>query len=140
MNTGHLIMKMKWEKAGYKSEMACATGLGSSHTGVKHWIHQRITAIAGLFLTIWFTLETIGLVRDGTGYEGVATWIKSGLTPVWIVLLSLALFYHAKLGLQVVIEDYIHGEGSKFVILTLTKLILGGLCAICIFSVLKIAL
>lgn len=133
-------MKMKWEEAGFKSETARAEGLGSAHHGVKHWIHQRMTAVANLFLVAWFVYGLTGLIRDSAEYGTVTLWLQSGINPVLMILFCLSVFYHAKLGLQIVIEDYVHGEGAKVALLAAMKFAIVGACAICVFSVLKIAL
>ena len=93
-------------------------GLGSAKEGVDHWWLQRLT---------------------GASHDEVVAWLSHPVVTVLTVLLVFSLYYHAKLGLQVVIEDYISGDGVKLVTLTAMKfgLILFGTATI--FSVLKIA-
>lgn len=133
-------MTMKWEASGYKSEIARVQGLGTARHGPSHWIHQRLTALANLVLVAWFILAMTGLIRDGATYSNITLWVQTGINPVLLILLCLSLFYHALLGLQIIIEDYVHHEGVKIVALVAVKFSVLTLAAVCVFSVLKIAL
>ena len=112
-------------------------GLGSAKEGVDHWWLQRLTAAAQVPLVLWFITSLASMA--GASHEEVVAWLSHPVVTVLTVLLVFSLYYHAKLGLQVVIEDYISGEGVKLVTLTAMKfgLILFGTATI--FSVLKIA-
>ncbi len=133
-------MKMKWEESGYKSEAARAEGLGAAHHGPSHWLAQRVTALANLIFVIWAVLSAARLMGQGAGHAEWTAWLSTGVNPVLAVLLCLSLFYHAWLGLRVVIEDYVHGEGTKFITLMMVQGLVVVGAAICLFSVLKISL
>ncbi|MEQ8603102.1 MAG: succinate dehydrogenase, hydrophobic membrane anchor protein [Marivibrio sp.] len=120
-----------------KTPLGAARGLGSAKSGTHHWIVQRITAIALVPLTIWFVFAAIGLA--GGGYAEASAWLAQPINAVLMILLSIATFHHMQLGLQVVIEDYVHGEGVKIATLLAVKLGAFALGAAAVFSILKVA-
>lgn len=91
-------------------------GLGSAKQGTGHWWAQRLTAISLAPLTIWFAIALLGLPHGN--YEMVVAWIAEPLNSILIVLLIMSLIYHSSLGLQVVIEDYVHGAAKLVVLIT----------------------
>ena len=97
-------------------------GLGSAKEGVSHWWMQRLTAIALAPLMLWFIVSL--LFRAHADYEEVRTWIAQPLITVLLVAMLFSLYYHTALGLQVVIEDYVHREGSKIASLIAMKFLL----------------
>ena len=106
--------------------------------GVGHWKLQRISAIAMVPLVIWFT-SSLMLILMGS-YEQSIEWLQSPFNATGLILLFGTLYFHAALGLQVVIEDYVHHEGLKIVSLILIKLIATVLGVLSILCVLKIFL
>jgi succinate dehydrogenase / fumarate reductase membrane anchor subunit len=120
-----------------RSPLGRAIGLGSAKEGVEHWWIQRLTAVALVPLSLWFVASLVALA--GADHDTVRDWLSRPLAAILMLLLIGATFYHAALGLQVVIEDYIHGEGAKFAALVLNKLICLALAVAGIFAVLKIA-
>lgn len=86
-------------------------GLGSAREGIGHWWMQRMTALALVPLTLWFAASLIARARND--YGAFIQWLRTPLTTVLMVLLLIALFYHTALGLQVVVEDYIHTDRIK---------------------------
>ena len=94
-------------------------GLGSAKEGVDHWWLQRLTAAAQVPLVLWFIISLASMA--GASHDEVVAWLSHPVVTVLTVLLVFSLYYHAKLGLQVVIEDYISGEGVKLVTLTAMK-------------------
>jgi len=112
-------------------------GLGSAKGGTHHWWMQRLTAIALVPLSIWFVISMICLAS--ADHAAVSAWMATPLTAVLMLLLVVATFYHMQLGLQVVIEDYIHGEGTKMVCLIGLKLGSFALGVAASFAVLKVA-
>src|SRR5215467_5939885 len=94
-----------------RSPLGRAIGLGSAKEGVDHWWAQRITAIALVPLSLWFVSAAIGLV--GADLDTVQNWIGLPLPAILLILLLIGMFYHLSLGLQVVIEDYVHSEFPK---------------------------
>ncbi len=99
-------------------------GLGSAKEGTSHWWHQKVTAVALIPLFVVAIAYVISLV--GSDYERVRYILSLPFTSLILLLLIGVTFYHMKLGLQVVIEDYIHSEFSKTVLLMLN----GFVCAI----------
>lgn len=93
-----------------RSPIARARGLGSANSGVEHWWAERVTAVALVPLTVWFAASIIAAA--GGDYASFIEWLGSPMSSVCMVLLLIALFYHMALGLQVVIEDYVH-SGAK---------------------------
>ncbi len=113
-------------------------GHGSAKEGVEHWWMQRLTAIALVPLTIWIVASLAFLA--GASHAEMSAWIAHPGVGIFLVLLIVAVFYHAKLGMQVVIEDYVHAKPVKVTCLIANSFGAIFLAAICIYSVLKIAL
>jgi succinate dehydrogenase / fumarate reductase membrane anchor subunit len=120
-----------------RSPLGRAIGLGSAKEGVDHWWWQRVSAIALVPLALWFVIAVVGLA--GADLDTVILWLDNPLAAVLFILLLAATFYHGALGLQVVIEDYVHNEGAKFAALIIMKLAAFLLAALGIFCVLKLA-
>jgi succinate dehydrogenase / fumarate reductase membrane anchor subunit len=97
----------------YRSPLAKVRGLGSAKTGTSQWWMQRVTAVALIPLTFWL-IAFLDLSIHAP-YQQTVDWLASPLNTVCIVAWILAVFYHAALGLQVVIEDYVAAEGVKIV-------------------------
>ncbi len=94
-----------------RSPLGRVRGLGSAKEGVGHWWAQRLTSLALVPLSVWFVASVVALT--GADYASVRDWIGSPPVAGLLVLLIVTIFYHAALGLQVVIEDYVHHEGAK---------------------------
>lgn len=120
-----------------RTPLARAKGLGSAKEGVSHWWAQRVTAIALVPLALWFVMSVIGLV--GADYNTVSEWLRSPLQSTLMVLFLVALFYHSQLGLQVVVEDYVHTEGVKTGLLLGLKFLLAFFAVVAVLSVLRVA-
>ncbi len=121
-----------------QSPLARVRGLGSAKEGVHHWWAQRLTAIALVPLSIWFIYSLTAIT--GAKYALVISWLGQPLNAVLMLLFLFSLYYHAALGVQVVIEDYIDSEWQKITCLILVKFLvwIAGLSAA--ISVLKIYL
>ena len=113
-------------------------GLGSARDGTRHWMLQRLTAVSNLILVLWFVFSLATL--PGTSYEVVSAWLSSPLPAIMMILLVISVFYHARLGLQVVVEDYVHHEGAKVGALAAITLLLFGLAVACVVAVLTVLL
>jgi succinate dehydrogenase / fumarate reductase membrane anchor subunit len=122
---------------GLRSNLGRVRGLGSAKDGTSHWWAQRLTAIALIPLTLWFVASVISLT--GADVLAVKAWIASPLVAVLLIVLIAATFHHAQLGVQVVIEDYVHAEWLKITSIVLVKFAAVLLAAIAAFAVLKIA-
>ncbi|SFS01549.1 succinate dehydrogenase, hydrophobic membrane anchor protein [Sphingomonas jatrophae] len=111
-------------------------GLGSAKSGAHHWWMQRVTAAGNLLLVVWFVLSIVRL--PSLDYRTVTLWLSSPFVAVPLVLLVINTFYHFRLGLQVVLEDY-QKESSKVAGLIAINFFTIGAGALAIFSILKIA-
>ena len=103
----------------YRTPLGRVRGLGAAKEGVQHWWVQRLTAVALVPLSLWFVASVIRLA--GAEHEAVSAWLAAPLPLGLMIVLVVAAFWHAQLGLQVVIEDYVHAEGAKLVLLVLVK-------------------
>lgn len=121
---------------GNGTELGRVRGLGSAKHGAQHWWAQRVTAASNLFLMTWFFVAIVRL--PGYDYETVHAWLGSPWAAIPLVLLILSVFYHFRLGLQVVIEDYQHGTSRVGLLLALNFFTFGA-GAIAIFAILKVA-
>lgn len=131
------MLPLKWEKSPHKSPLARARGLGASHDAVGHWTMQRLTAFANIPLALWMMWAVLQL--QGATYNDMTAWLGAPQHAIPAVLFIISSFYHAAIGLQVVIEDYVHSEGTKIVVLWLIKLGLFALATASVFSILQIA-
>jgi succinate dehydrogenase / fumarate reductase membrane anchor subunit len=121
----------------FRSDLARVRGLGSAKEGVHHWWMQRLSAIALVPLAIWFVAALIA--RTGASFHEVSAWLASPVVFGLMVLLVAATFYHAALGLQVIVEDYVHHEAAKIALLLLMKFSCAILALAAIVSLLVIA-
>ncbi len=121
-----------------KSPIGRARGHGSAKEGAAQWWLQRLTAIALVPLGIWFVASMVGLT--GASQADVAAWLGSRRSAVMMALLIVATFYHFKLGMQVIIEDYVDHQVVKLAALVLINFASIALAFIGIFSVLKLAI
>ena len=121
-----------------RSPLGKVRGLGSAKAGTHHWWMQKVTAVALIPLTIWFVSSVVYMTQ--ADYEVVINWMNSPVVAILMLLFVVTGVYHLKLGLQVIVEDYIHSEGSKVMLQMLITFgcIVVGTAAV--FSILRIAL
>jgi succinate dehydrogenase / fumarate reductase membrane anchor subunit len=112
-------------------------GLGSARAGTHHWISQRITAVGNIVLILWLIASL--LLLPGLDYGSVTGWLGQPLVAVPMMLMVANIFWHLKLGLQVLIEDYLHGDAGKLFALLLLNFYAVAGAALGIFSIAKIA-
>lgn len=119
-----------------RSSLASARGLGSAKTGVSHWWFQRVSAVALVPLTLWFVACLASQL--GADYSSVTEWLSSPLQASLLAIYLAAIFFHSQLGLQTIIEDYVHHEGAKMALLIGLQLLNILLAVAAIFSVIMI--
>ena len=117
---------------GMRAPLKNVRGLGSAKEGTTHWWHQKVTAVAMIPLFV------ICLV--GADYATVYNTLSRPFASLVLLLMIAATFYHLKLGLQVVIEDYIHTESTKFILLLLNSFVCAVVGLAAALAVLKLAL
>jgi len=121
-----------------RTPLGKALGRGSAGDGVGHWWQQRLTAMALIPLSAWFV---IGLLRrSATRFEDVQFWLSQSWAALLALLLVITLAWHSKLGVQVVIEDYVHGKGAKTTLLVLSTFLHVGAAVAGIFAIVRITL
>ncbi len=125
------------EETRLRSPLGRALGLGSAKEGVAHWWAQRVSAVALIPLSLWFVAALIALT--GADRATLAARLHAPFPAIVIVLLLIATFYHMYLGIQVVVEDYVHSEWVKISALVLNKLVAFALAVSGIFAVLRLA-
>lgn len=112
-------------------------GLGSAKHGVDHWLKQRLTAIGNFVLVLWLIFSLVRL--PGLDHGSIVAWLSSPFVAVPMMLMLVSIFWHLKIGMQVMLEDYIHNEGTKLLALVALNFYAIGGAALGIFSVAKIA-
>lgn len=120
-----------------RTPLGRARGLGSAKEGAHHWWMQRVTAVALVPLTLWFVYSIVSIA--GADSATAHAWLARPLNAVLMLLLIAATFHHLHLGLQVVLEDYLHDEGVKIASVMAVKLLSVALAVASAFSVLKVA-
>lgn len=117
--------------------MSRVIGLGSAKDGVEHWWAQRLTSIALIPLTLLFVIPFAATV--GEGFDAMRALYGHPFHAIVAILFLAVAFHHNRQGLQVVIEDYVHGKGARTTLLVLNALLNGLFAAIAIFAIAKIA-
>jgi succinate dehydrogenase / fumarate reductase membrane anchor subunit len=120
-----------------RSPVGRVLGLGAAKDGVSHWWSQRMTSVALVLLTMWFVFALLRMPDFSYGY--VFSWIAMPLHAVLLLLLIGTLVYHSQLGVQVVVEDYVHHHGLKVATMLLLTFAHVALAALAVFAVLRIA-
>lgn len=120
-----------------RSPIGKVRGLGSAKEGTHHFWVQRVSAVALVPLTIWLVASLVCLT--GAGRDEVLDWLSHPLPAILMILLTAAGFFHLKLGIQVILEDYVHGEGAKLATSLLNTFVCFAGGAVSVFAVLKIA-
>ena len=119
-----------------RTPLGIVKGLGSAKEGTRHWWVQKATAAALLPLTIWFIVSIAALV--GADYGAIITWIKNPLTTVLLVMFTGFIFYHLRIGVQVVLDDYAQSRKGKLIGLYINDTFCLIFSLLTIFSILKI--
>jgi succinate dehydrogenase / fumarate reductase membrane anchor subunit len=120
-----------------RSPLGRVMGLGSAKSGSAHWYAQRVSAIALVLLGLWLFLSLATL--DGATYRSVSAWLSSPLQAALALLLVVSAAYHAMLGLQVVVEDYVSDTATRTAVLIVIRFALGIAAVVGVLAVLRIA-
>src|SRR5260221_7906054 len=123
---------------GEGSSIGRVRGLGSAHNGSHHWLIQRFTAIGNLLLVLWF-LASI-LMLPNMSYATVREWLARPVPATAMALLIISTFWHARLGMQVMFEDYVHTPANKFAVTIMLNLAAFGGAAFGLFCIIRLAL
>jgi succinate dehydrogenase / fumarate reductase, membrane anchor subunit len=113
-------------------------GLGSAKSGTEHFWQQRVTAIANLPLIIflvWFVISHLGASRSD-----VVTSVQNPFVGILLALSFVSILWHMRLGMQVVIEDYVHGHGAKLAFFLLNSFFTAALGVAALYAILKMSL
>jgi succinate dehydrogenase / fumarate reductase membrane anchor subunit len=121
-----------------RSPLGKVLGRGSAGEGVGHWWVQRVTAVALVPLTTWFAWSLLTLRLQS--YDEVRGWLGQPWVAVLTILLALTLAWHSKLGVQVVVEDYVHGKGAKTGLLLANIFVHACAAVVAVFAILVLAL
>lgn len=121
-----------------RTPLSRARGLGSAKEGANHFWQQRVTAVANLLLMAFLIYTVFNLL--GAGHAQVKAYFASPLSVVLMIMLAVSAAFHMRLGMQVIIEDYIHKEGTKIVLLLLNTFFAIFIGLICVISVIKLSL
>jgi len=123
---------------GNGTSLGKVRGLGSAHSGSHHWLVQRFTAIGNLVLVLWL-LGSFAMLPDFQ-FATVREWIARPLAASAMALLLVSVFWHARLGLQVLIEDYVHEAANKFACIALLNIFTIAGAGFGLFSLIRLAL
>ena len=129
---------MSGKGSDLRTPFARANGLGSAKSGTAHFWRQRMSAVALIPLAVWFVVSALSLV--GANLAEVLVFFDSPVNAILMFLFLFAALYHMTLGVQVVIEDYIHQEGIKLLVLMLNRFFAIAVGFATAFALLKIAL
>jgi succinate dehydrogenase / fumarate reductase membrane anchor subunit len=121
-----------------QTPLARVEGLGAAHSGTGHFWRQRVSAVALIPLSIWFLYAALMLV--GADRSLTIAFLHQPVNAIAMALFVVATLHHSVLGLQVVIEDYVHGEGWKIALVLLNQFFAWVIGAACLFALVKIAL
>ena len=129
---------LKLKEKGLKTPLAHARRFGSAHDGAHHWLMHRLTALFNVLLVIWLVLSAFSVI--GMGYHQTLDFLRYPLNAIMMLAFVINMFFHMMMGLQVVIEDYIHKPATKITMLVLLKMVGYGGMLVAVLSVLKIIL
>jgi succinate dehydrogenase / fumarate reductase, membrane anchor subunit len=121
----------------YRTPLARVRGLGSAHAGADHFWRQRLTAVANIFLVPFLVWLIVTLA--GADYATVKGTLAKPQIAIPLLLLVVSGLVHMRLGMQVIIEDYVHSEGHKIVALMLSSFFAFAVGLVCVFAVLKLS-
>jgi succinate dehydrogenase membrane anchor subunit len=121
----------------YRTPLARVRGLGSAKEGAGHFWRQRLTAVANIFLVAFLVWLLVTLA--GEDHATVESALAQPHVAIPLLLLVLSGLVHMRLGMQTIIEDYVHSEGSKVILLMLNSFFVVAVGLVCVFAVLKLS-
>jgi succinate dehydrogenase / fumarate reductase membrane anchor subunit len=124
--------------ADMRTPLGKVRGLGSAREGTMHFWRQRLTAVANIPLVLFLVGLLISL--NGASYAETRTALANPFVALMLALAMFSMLYHMRLGMQIVIEDYVHGEGTKLALLMLNTFFAFAVGAVAAFALLKLAL
>ena len=128
---------MTTKNSDMRTPLARVRGLGSAREGTGHFWRQRLTAIANIPLTLFFVGFLIAI--NGHGYTDVRTALANPFVGLVLALVLISALYHMRIGTQVIIEDYVHGEGMKLALIALNTFFAVAVGVASLFALLKLA-
>ena len=120
-----------------RSPLSKVLGLGSAKDGTGHWWAQRITAVALIPLGLWFAISVLGMPL--ADYSAVRSWLAQPLNSILMILLIVSVLHHSQLGIQVVVEDYVHDDWLKILTVTLSRFLHIALAVAAIYALISIS-
>ena len=121
-----------------QTPLAAVRGLGSAKSGLHHWWNQRMTAVAMVPLVIW--MVSLCILMTGASYQDALAIASHPANATVLILFVAVGFWHAMLGLQVILEDYVAAEGLRLILITLIRMFAVALAALSILSILRVVL
>jgi succinate dehydrogenase / fumarate reductase membrane anchor subunit len=112
-------------------------GMGASHTGTGHFWRQRVTAAALLPLGLWFAFTVMGLA--GASEVAAVSYLAHPWNALLMAAFAITMLYHMRLGLQVIIDDYVHSPGGKILLMLLVRFVMIAAMSTCLFALIRIA-
>ncbi len=124
--------------ADMRTPLGKVRGLGSAREGTLHFWRQRLTAVSNIPLVLFLVGLLISL--NGAGYAETRAALSNPFVALMLALALFSMLYHMRLGMQIVIEDYVHGEGTKLALFMLNTFFAFAVGAVAAFALLKLAL
>ncbi len=121
-----------------QTPLAAVRGLGSAKSGLHHWWNQRMTAVAMVPLVIW--MVSLCILMTGASYQDALSIASHPANATVLILFVAVGFWHAILGLQVILEDYVAAEGLRLVLIVVIRMFAIALAALSILSILRVTL
>jgi succinate dehydrogenase / fumarate reductase, membrane anchor subunit len=125
-------------RVSMRTPLARVKGLGASGHGVEHWWLHRVTAVSNVPLIISFVIIVAALA--GSSYEGAVAIVSHPLTAILLLLAVISVTNHMRLGMQIVIEDYVHDKGYKIAAVIANNFYAVIIAVACIYAILKVSL